>query len=218
MKEVAKKNKFYDAISIPVKLLFITGILFVVFGALLVMLSFKDEILDSKYKMTEVTEYISNKNIKLPEGQVYVTKELEKGIYKVTYKNFANKSKSNILETSTNLTIKDSLGEGYILKESVTINDKNYTLKDNKTYNNNGILLSYENNTIEVNIPNTEATTTNEIICYIKLIGRKTNYKYQTSKETYYNLTPSLDNNYYQKKSSQSYLIEGNAYILLTNK
>lgn len=113
----------------------------------------------------------------------------------------------------------DILGKGYeLVSNKVIINEKEYKLNDGKTSSENGINISYDNNIISIEIPEKLLLKENVIEISIKLVERKTNVKYQTSQESYFSFVPSMDNDFYNKKSSQSYIIEGSAYIELDNK
>ena len=52
----------------------------------------------------------------------------------------------------------------------------------------------------------------------IKLDNRETNTKLITNSESYYTFTPNETNDFYNKKTMQSYIIKGSAYIILTSK
>ena len=78
--------------------------------------------------------------------------------------------------------------------------------------------MSYENNVVNIEIPSTMLFNKNTIEIYIKLVGRDIGVKYPTSQETYFSFIPSIDNDFYNKKTAQSYVIAGYSYIELDKK
>ena len=56
------------------------------------------------------------------------------------------------------------------------------------------------------------------IIISLKLVGRDSGVKYITSQDAYYSFVPSVENDFYGKKNSQAYVIDGFGYIKLEDK
>lgn len=207
--------------SISKKIVFIFGLVFVIAGAIFMILSFKNEILDDKYVIKEVTNYISKEPRRLSPGEIQVRKNIEyekEGIYKIIYTNYAKKEKgTDLLESGTYFSITDSIGEGYELFDNkIIVNNKEYNLENGVS--SKGINISYDDNTIFIDIPSSLITKKNIIEFNIKLVRRDLDIKYMTSKESYYGFTPSIDNNFYNKKVYQTYVIEGTGYIKLEKK
>lgn len=223
MKEKYDKNNFFTKLSIFQKALLMFSFVCIVVGIIFVFLSFKHEIIDDKYVIKTVTEYDSKDNNKLKKGEMNALKDIEyigNGSYKVTYTNYAKKnSNKNLIEDGSCFYITDMLGKGYELSSTkIKINNKDYKLEDNIISSNEGISISYENNVINIEIPNTLLFTKNTIEVYIKLVERDVNTKYYTSQEAYYSFIPSIDNDFYNKKTMQSYVIDGFGYIELEEK
>ena len=108
-------------------------------------------------------------------------------------------------------------GLGYTLNENkVIVNEKVYRI--NNGLDKNNVSISYEDNMLTINLPSNLSERENKIEFYIKLIGRNVNYKYITSQDSYVTFIPNYDNDFYSKKSSQSYVIDGSAYIRLSLK
>lgn len=215
METVSKKRNFL------IVFLFILGLLFTTLGIVLTVGSFRHEVLDNKYVIKTVTDYNSVKP-KLESGQMAVTKDiayLSDGIYKITFKNYSNfGDNSELLEKDSAFNIVDLIGDSYILLEdSLVMNGKKITLADN-IYFDNDISISYNNNTIEFKLPADSLKKNNEIEMKIKLNDMTTGVRHMTSHESYFNFIPSSSNNYYQKRTAQSYVINGSAYIVLSNK
>ncbi|MGM9879334.1 MAG: hypothetical protein ACI31R_04845 [Bacilli bacterium] len=222
MKNVLNKDNFMK-LNLLMKSLCIFGFAFIIIGIVFVILSFNREILDDKYIIKKVTEYTSSNNKKLANGEMNALKDIEyigNGSYKVTYTNYAKKnSNKNLIEDGSCFYITDMLGKGYELSSTkIKINNKDYKLEDNIISSNEGINISYENNVINIEIPNTLLFTKNTIEVYIKLVERDVNTKYYTSQEAYYSFIPSIDNDFYNKKTMQSYVIDGFGYIELEEK
>lgn len=223
MKKIFSKDSFFMKLSIFKKVLCGVGIVFLITGIIFVILSFSHEVLDDKYIIKTVTEYVSGDSNKLSKGELDVVKSTEyteNGIYKVTYVNYAKKNgDKDLLENGSYFYITDMLGNGYeLVSDKVKINDKEYKLSDNTISSEKGINISYDNNVINIEIPNTLLFDKNTIEVYIKLVARDVNVKYPTSQEAYFSFVPSIDNDFYSKKTAQSYVIDGYGYIELDDK
>lgn len=223
MKKIFSKDSFFMKLSIFKKVLCVVGIVFLVTGIIFVILSFSHEVLDDKYIIKTVTEYVTGDSNKLTKGELDVVKSTEyteNGIYKVTYVNYAKKNGDKVLlENNSYFYITDMLGNGYeLISDKVKINDKEYNLSDNTISSEKGINISYDNNVINIEIPNTLLFDRNTIEVYIKLVARDVNVKYLTSQEAYFSFVPSIDNDFYSKKTAQSYVIDGYGYIELDDK
>lgn len=198
--------------------MFILGVLFIIIGSVLVVLSFKNETIGDKYHIKEATNYQSKKS-SIEKGEIIVTKDIKyisNGEYQIIYKNYMKKSNNiSLLEEGSNFTITDILGDDYALvKNKIYINDKLVKLENNQIITENYDVV-YNNNTFEVSFPSSNAERENTVKINVKLTGNKPNVKYAVSKDSYYSLTPSSNNDFYNKKSMQSYIIEGNSYIVL---
>ncbi len=206
--------------SIFVKLLFMLGIIFVVLGIVLIVLSFKHEVLDDVYIVREVTNYNSSKG-SLARGQIKVVKDityLKEGRYMITYKNYFNSEQTEVFDPEAAFSIVDMFGDGYTLEEdNITINGKSFTINNRADITDRPI-VSYYNNTLDVKLPPAFAKINNTITVYVKLTSRDINKKHHVSKESYFAFTPGANNSYYEKKAAQSYIIEGSAYIKLDKK
>ena len=223
MKKIFSKDSFFMKLSIFRKVLCVVGIAFVITGIIFVILSFSHEILDDRYIIDKVTEYVSSDSNKLSKGELDVIKSTEyteNGIYKVTYVNYAKKNgDKDLLENGSYFYITDMLGKGYeLISDKIKINDKEYKLSDNTVSSEKGINISYDNNVINIEIPSNLLFDKNTIEVYIKLVARDVNVKYPTSQEAYFRFVPSIDNDFYSKKTAQSYVIDGYGYIELDNK
>ena len=215
MKSIVLNNNFY------IKFLFITGIILIIIGNVFIMLSFQKETLDDKYKIEKVTTYSSAKK-KLKEGEMYVSKDIEYvsgGVYKITYKTYANsKDTKDLLKENSTFDITDILGDSYeLISNKTTINHSPVTVSET-IESNDSLKVTYYNNTIDIIIPSSAMSNSNTIESYIKLKSRELNKKHITTKETYYSFIPNMKNDNYYKKTAQSYVIEGSAYIILSKK
>lgn len=202
-----KRMPFYK------QLLLVIGVFCIVWGLFFIYLSFAKERIDENSKIAEVTEYVSEKP-KLSVGEVKVTKStkyLKDAKYKLEYKNYMNSNNNTVvLDETSGIQIVDVLGNGYSLVEnSLKVNDKNYT-------KNEKINIDIENHTIKIDIPNDLCNKVNTIEATIKLTDKSPDIKYFTSQDAYYNFVPSENNKFYEKKTPQSYLIDGNGYIKLS--
>lgn len=215
MKEMKRKKTIY------IKLLFIVGFISILTGSILAILSFQKETLDNKYKIDKFTIY-SSTNKSLDQGEMYVTKDIKYvsgGIYKLIYKTHINSTNVySLLRENSSFNITDILGDSYqLLTDRITINDLPIRVTEPNN-SANSLKVTYYNNTIDISIPSSNINNSYEIETYIKLKSRETNKKHITTKEAYYSFTPSMQNDKYYKKSAQSYVIDGSAYIVLSKK
>ena len=212
-KENSIKN--FKKLSFLKQLALILGLFCIILGIFFVYLSFTGENLKDGTIVEEVTEYIADKP-KLAKGEVKVTKDtkyIKDTKYKLKYKNYMNQADNVIvLDPSSSLQIVDVLGSGYTLvKDSIKVNGEKYT-------NDSKIKVSLEgDNTLKIDIPNNLAINVNEIEVTIKLSDKNEGIKHFTSRDCYFNFIPSTNNKYYEKKTSISYLVDGNdlSYIKL---
>lgn len=200
---------------------FILGILFVLSGVGLVIYSFRDEVLENKYIVEKSTEYVSKKK-DLHKGEFSVTKNVDyvlKGRYKITYKIDYKQASGNVLfADKSKITITDIFGDGYKMDTNeIFINNDPIKLYSSSTVTSD-YEMSYNNNTFEVVFPKDKVVKYNKIVVYVELKERAVNTEYITSKEAFYTFVPSIKNSYYEKKSMQSYSIEGTGSIVLKNK
>jgi hypothetical protein len=206
--------------SILVKLLFMLSIIFIVLGIVLIVLSFRREVLDNDYIVSEVTDYNATKG-SLARGQIKVIKNIEyvkDGRYMITYKNYFNSENTEVFSPKSTFSIVDMFGDGYILEEdNININGKVFAINNRADLDDQPI-VSYYNNTLDIKFPDTFAKINNTITVYVKLTDHTISKKHYVSKESYFAFTPSASNSYYEKKSAQSYIIEGSAYIKLDKK
>lgn len=221
MERLLVKNNFCVSLNVLIRILCILGIVFIISGIILVAFSFKNEVLDDKYIVKTAAGYISD-DVKLSEGELSVTKNTEyvgNGIYKVVYTNHARAvGKKSLIETGSSFFITDMLGKGYeLITEKIKINDTECKLNNDK-FDKKKIGISYDNNIINIEIPDKLILNKNKIEVYIKLVSREVNKKYPTSQETYFSFKPSSENDFYNKKAVQSYMVEGYGYIELDER
>ena len=223
MKKFSFKNNFFSKVNIVSKLLFVFGVIFILTGSICIYVSLSGEVLDDKYIMTNITERIFDGELNLSKGEVRATKStdyIEKGIYKITYQNhFRNLDTGNLLEEGSYFSIIDIIGNGYDMDANkIEVNGKNYKFNNYIIRTDEGILIEYKNRTIYVEIPETLISKNNTVSIYITLKGRKEHFEYLTTEDSYFNLIPNIDNDFYEKKSSQSYIIDGYGYIKLKKR
>lgn len=223
MEKFSLKNNFFTRLNIVNKLLFLFGTLFIVVGIVLLTISLSGEVLDEQYVMTDITERIFKGKLKLSKGEVRATKStdyIEKGMYKITYQNhFKKLDKGNLLEEGSYFSIIDIIGKGYnIDANKIEVNGKNYKFNNYIIRTDEGILVEYKNGTIYIEIPDTLISKNNSISIYITLKGREEHFEYLTTEDSYFNFIPNVDNDFYNKKSSQSYMIDGYGYIKLKRR
>ncbi len=199
----------------------VLSIISITLGVYLVINSFKHETLDGKYIIERSTDYNSEKK-ELSEGEISVIKDVKyisKGRYKIVFKiNYNTGSENKLLSNKSKFTITEIIGDSFKLDTDKIIINKDPI----KLYSYNTITSDYEmnynNNTFEISFPNNKIFKYNTVTLFINLIGRDINTKYVTSKESYYSLIPNRNNDFYSKKTMQSYIIDGNGYIVLQNK
>lgn len=200
---------------------FILSLFFIISGIILVVCSFKSEILDEKYIIDRATNYTStNKDLKT--GEFSVTKDViyvSKGTYKITYKiNYNQEDQKILFASKSKVSITDIISDSYKLDtDRILINKSPMKLYSSNTITSD-YEIHYDNNTFEISFPKDKLFKHHTITYYLTLIDRNINTEYVTSKESYYSFTPSKKNDYYQKKASQSYVIEGNGIIILKDK
>lgn len=201
--------------------LFFAGAFLVLSGILLINLSFKHESLDKNYSLKEVTEYPQASKPQLKPGELSVIKSTnykEKGIYEIKYTNYSKKSEYSLLEKGTTFNITDIIGQGFKVKPNIVINNKSYTLENNKLKTKDNIEVLYVNNVLDIQIPSNLIENNNVIQIELELTSRQINKRYVTSEDAYYSFIPSYLNDNYPKKATQSYVIDGYGYIELDKK
>ena len=210
----------YKNLKVFKKIFFSFGIIFLVVGICLIFLSFCNEVLDNKYIVRDVSSFTSSAK-SLETGEMSATKDtkyVKNGRFEITYTNYS-KGKNDLVDTGTYFNITDMIGNGFVLDDSeVIINDDSYKFSNGNCSSKDGIKIDYQNNVLDIEIPDTLINKKNKIVIYIKLVGRDEKVKYVTSQDAYFSFVPSLDNDYYGKKSSQAYVIEGYGYIRLAKK
>ena len=204
------------------KLLLIIGAILLLIGSVFVVFSLKKETLDDKYKIDKYTTY-SSVSKSLNNGEINVTKDIiyvTGGVYKVIYKVHSNSTNINsLLKENSSFIITDVLGDSYeLLKNKVKINNLSIDVSDSKNIDTKSLKVTYYNNIIDISIPSSSINNSFVIETYIKLKNRETNKKHVTTKEAYYSFIPNIQNDNYLKKSIQSYVIDGSAYIVLIKK
>lgn len=213
------KDSVYRHFKFFKKLFFGLGIVFLIIGICLIFLSFCNEVIDGSYVVKDVSSYTSS-NKSLSKGELNVTKDtkyVKDGRFEITYTNYSNGN--NLLFSGSYFNITDMFGKGFVLDESeALVNGNSYKFNNGSCSSKEGINLEYQNNVLDIEIPNSLVSNKNKIVVYIKLTGRSTNVKYVTSQDSYFSFVPSMENNYYGKKSSQAYVIEGKGYIRIDNK
>lgn len=217
-----KLRSFFKSIGIVTKFILLLGLLCIFFGIFLILYSFKYEIIDDKYLVIDYSESLVKSEPKLDAGEVVVTGEtkyIRDGVFRVTFINYAEKiGKSSILKEDTDLTITDNLGEGYELYDKgIVINGKVYNTLTS-VLSSEKIRFEYKDNSVMIVIPNVLINTNNNISFYIKLKDRNLNIKYDTTLDSYYSFEPSDENDFYEKKGYQSYVVNGEGYIKLAKK
>lgn len=222
MMEKTRKNNFFAKLGLKNKILFILGFVLLFVGLVLVLFSFRNEVLDEKYVITSATNYISKENSELHPGEIEVIKNteyMEKGVYKITYITNSKKIKGkDILESDSYLTIIDELGDGYrFATEKIIVNDKVYDTK--QLLPANGFIgFEYNDNILYIQLADELITERQVIELEIELKDRNAGVEYRTSKNSYYSFAPNIDNDFYNKKSYQAYIIDGFGSIKLKLK
>lgn len=200
---------------------FIIGLILAISGIFLTICSFKHEVLDDKYIVKEATSYTSE-NRELKKGEVNVLKEVNyvgKGMYKIIYKiNYNTEDIDLLFSNKSDFSIVDDIGDSYKLaKDEIMINKNPVKLYSSRTITSD-YKLSYTDNTFEIVFPIEKIRNYKTITIYIELKDKEVNKKHYTSNESYYSFIPNATNNFYTKKTIQSYVIDGYGYILLENK
>lgn len=200
---------------------FMIGLILVISGIFLTICSFKREVLDDKYIVKESTGYTAE-NKKLKKGEINVTKEVDyvsKGMYKIIYKINYNREDIDLLfSNKSDFSIIDVIGDSYKLaKDEIMINKNPVKLYSYSTITSD-YKLSYIDNTFEIVFPIEKIGNYKTITIYIELKDREVNKKHYTSNESYYSFVPNVTNDFYSKKTIQSYVIDGSGYIFLEKK
>ena len=222
MKKLREKLSFFKKLALPIRIMFIVGVFFIVSGIILVMLSFRNEVLDGTYVITDIAEYKNEPLENLSKGEIRAIVSTEyqgEGTYKLIFSNYAKKlDEGSIIRKGSYFSIIDIIGRGYELDlENIKINDKTYKLTESVT-SDEGIIVDYEDHILYIDIPENLILKTQKLEFYITLVERDLYFEYLTTEDTYFNLVPSSDNDFYPKKESQSYMMDGYGYIKLNKK
>ena len=111
------------------------------------------------------------------------------------------------------------MGKGYELDQNrIIINEKTYKLVDGTVTTDEGIIVDYQDNILYIDLPPSLLLEVQNMEFYITLTERELFFEYVTTQDTYFNLIPSEDNDFYTKKESQSYMMDGYGYIKLNQK
>lgn len=223
MKKIMSKLTFFKELKLPIKIMLIGGIFFIVLGTILIFLSFRNEVLDDNYVITDVTEYINEPLDNLSPGEVraiVTTEYQEQGEYKLIFQNYAKKlDNADLIREGSYFSIIDILGKGYELDQNrIIINKKTYKLVDGTVTTDEGIIVDYQDNILYIDLPPSLLLEVQNMEFYITLTERELFFEYVTTQDTYFNLIPSEDNDFYTKKESQSYMMDGYGYIKLNQK
>lgn len=223
MKKIMSKLTFFKELKLPIKIMLIGGIFFIVLGTILIFLSFRNEVLDDNYVITDVTEYINEPLDNLSPGEVraiVTTEYQEQGEYKLIFQNYAKKlDNTDLIREGSYFSIIDILGKGYELDQNrIIINEKTYKLVDGIVTTDEGIIVDYQDNILYIDLPPSLLLEVQNMEFYITLTERELFFEYVTTQDTYFNLIPSEDNDFYTKKESQSYMMDGYGYIKLNQK
>ena len=223
MKKIISKLTFFKELKLPIKIMLIGGIFFIVLGTILIFLSFRNEVLDDNYVITDVTEYINEPLDNLSPGEVraiVTTEYQEQGEYKLIFQNYAKKlDNADLIREGSYFSIIDILGKGYELDQNrIIINEKTYKLVDGTVTTDEGIIVDYQDNILYIDLPPSLLLEVQNMEFYITLTERELFFEYVTTQDTYFNLIPSEDNDFYTKKESQSYMMDGYGYIKLNQK
>lgn len=223
MKKIMSKLTFFKELKLPIKIMLIGGIFFIVLGTILIFLSFRNEVLDDNYVIADVTEYINEPLDNLSPGEVraiVTTEYQEQGEYKLIFQNYAKKlDNTDLIREGSYFSIIDILGKGYELDQNrIIINEKTYKLVDGTVTTDEGIIVDYQDNILYIDLPPSLLLEVQNMEFYITLTERELFFEYVTTQDTYFNLIPSEDNDFYTKKESQSYMMDGYGYIKLNQK
>jgi len=222
MNEYKKKN-FFMRQTILVRILLVLSILLILVGISFIIYAHKPEVLNEKYIITDVTERVFDGKVSLGKGEIRAIKSTDyigEGIYKLTFSNYSNPiDNGSILEKGSYFSIIDIIGDGYIIDANdVVVNGKHYKFNNQVINADNGILIEYNNGALYIDIPANLISDTNVIEVNLILKGRKEFVEYITTDDAYFNFIPSMDNDFYKKKMSQSYMMDGYGYIILKEK
>ena len=199
-------------------LLFGLGLILITSGIVFEILYFNHEVIDKTHAIKEVNNYYSE-NVSLENGEIVITKDVKhlgKGMFKITYKNkYKTSENSSIFEKDSNFIITDIIGESFVIEDNlVTINGNTIKLgKENVVTAEYDV--SYKKNIFEISIPSSLLTRDNIIEITVKLIDKTPKIKHKVSEDSYYSFTPSIENDFYKKKSYQSYVIKDTSYIII---
>ena len=223
MKKIMSKLTFFKELKLPIKIMLIGGIFFIVLGTILIFLSFRNEVLDDNYVITDVTEYINEPLDNLSPGEVraiVTTEYQEQGEYKLIFQNYAKKlDNADLIREGSYFSIIDILGKGYELDQNrIKKKKKTYKLVDGTVTTDEGIIVDYQDNILYIDLPPSLLLEVQNMEFYITLTERELFFEYVTTQDTYFNLIPSEDNDFYTKKESQSYMMDGYGYIKLNQK
>ena len=211
MKE--KNGKFY------IKFLFVLSIILIVLGVILILLSFRKEVIEDNYIIKDYTEYKPG-SVSLSDGEMLVTKDIKylgDGVFRLTYINYS--LSDNLLASGTYFYITDMYSKQFkALNTSVYVNGVEYKFPKYQIASKEGIRVNYTNNVLDVEVPSSILKDNNEIVVFVKLDKISINKKSYISQDTYYTFVPNPNNSFYKKKISQSYVVEGNAYIIVDKK
>lgn len=205
MKKIMSKLTFFKELKLPIKIMLIGGIFFIVLGTILIFLSFRNEVLDDNYVITDVTEYINEPldNLSPGEARAIVTTDYqEQGEYKLIFQNYAKKlDNADLIREGSYFSIIDILGKGYELDQNrIIINEKTYKLVDGTVTTDEGIIVDYQDNILYIDLPPSLLLEVQNMEFYITLTERELFFEYVTTQDTYFNLIPSEDNDFYTKK------------------
>lgn len=217
------KGNFFTRQTILVRILLVLGVLCVLVGTSFIIYAFKPEVLNEKYIITDVTERVFDGKLSLGKGEIRAVKSTDyigNGVYKLVFSNYSNPiDNGSILEDGSYFSIIDIIGDGYYIDANdVVINGKHYKFNNQVINADNGILVEYNNGALYIDIPSSLIENTNTIEVDLVLKGRKEYVEYVTTSDAYFNFVPSMDNDFYKKKMSQSYMMDGYGYIILKEK
>lgn len=199
-------------------LLFAIGSILIVSGIVFELLYFNHEVIDKNYVIKEANNYFAP-NVSLEKGEAIVTKDVKhigKGSFKITYKTKI-KALENVsnFENHSNFTITDIIGESFIIEDNlVTINGNTIKLGKEKVVTAE-YDTSYKKNIFEISFPSDLLTKENIVEITVKLVDKTPKIKHKISEDSYYSFTPNINNDFYKKKTNQSYFIKDTSYIII---
>ena len=100
MKKLGDNQSSFKTKKALGKIISVLGLLCIVAGVFLVVLSLQDEVIDNNFIVKSKAEYRAIEPKKLSDGEYYVTKDTnytKNGVYKLTYKNYFNDKRFNVL-------------------------------------------------------------------------------------------------------------------------